>query len=254
MKIKPLIQLIIIVITGLLLISCNLYLYMPTKQNVMEFREKGDIIVSGNAGFHNSLGLEVGYAFTNNLGLYTSFNSFDISNVESSKLIVLPKDFIWDNELVMYKKFNFGLYTAINIGVGFGSLNPNNSYYRLDLNRQFAIPSIGYKLANNFEVALSTRITRLSYNVNSKIDLSTDYDREMFYRYFDLINLDKPFFYIEPAITFAWDFKYTKFMAQYTWIEKTQYYELNYMPNNLIASISFKIDKIFVKNKNSFKK
>ena len=251
MKIKSLILLITIAI-GLLFASCDSYVYLPTKQNVMIFKEKGDIIVSGNAGLYDGLGLEGGYAFTDNIGLYSSFNRFKISNFASSKY--LAKDFIWDNELVLYKKFNSGLYTAMNIGAGFGSLNANNRYYRLNLNRQFAIPSIGYTLANIFEVAVSTRFTRLAYNVNSKIDLSSDYDKEMFYSYFDLRNLDKPFFCIEPAITFGLDFKYVKLKAQYTWIEKPQYNELNYIQDNLITTISFNIDKIFFEHKNSLKK
>jgi hypothetical protein len=246
-------MLLIIIATGLLFASCDSYVYLPTKQNVMVFKQKGDIIVSSNAGLYNGLGLEGGYAFTDNIGLYVSFNRFDISNLVGSGYFV--QDFIWDNELVFYKKFNSGLYAATNIGAGLGSLNTNSRYYSLDLNRQFAIPSIGYTLADIFEVAVSTRFTRLAYNVNSKkIDISSEYDREMFYNYFDLRNLDKPFFCVEPAISFGLDFKYAKLKVQYTWIEKPKYRELNYINDNFTTTISLNIDKIFFENKKSPKK
>ena len=62
MKIKSLILLIIIAI-GLLFASCDSYVYLPTKQNVMIFKEKGDIIVSGNVGLYDGLGLEGGICF-----------------------------------------------------------------------------------------------------------------------------------------------------------------------------------------------
>lgn len=240
-------MLLIIVAAGPLFASCDSYVYLPTKQNVMVFKEKGDILVSGNAGLYNGLGLEGGYAVTDNIGLYTSFNRFDISNLVGSGHFA--QDFIWDNELVLYNKFNSGLYAAINMGAGFGRLNANSRYYNLGLNRQFTIPSIGYTLADVFEVAVSTRFTRLAYDVNSKIDISSDYDREMFYNYFDVKNLDKPFFCIEPAITLGCDLKYVKLKFQYTRIEKPRYSELKCIKDNLTTTISFNIDKIFFEKK-----
>lgn len=226
--------------------SCNSSIYLPTKQSVMVFKEKADIIVSANIGLYDGFGLEGGYAFTDNIGLYTSFNRFNISKANTKNI---ANDFIWDNELILYKKFNSGFYSAINTGVGFGSINANNRFYKLDLNRQFLVPSIGYTIANMVDVAVSARFSRLAYYINSKINIDSNYDYEMFKSYFELTNLDKSFFCIEPALTAGLDLKYLQLKAQYTWIEKPHPNELYYKHDNLVTTISLNIDKIFFPKK-----
>lgn len=239
---------------ALLLTSCSSYYYLPTKQNVMVFKQKGDAILSGNLGlFYQQSGLEAGYSFTDNIGFYSSFNKFNISHYGNTHQFI--KDFIWDNELIIYKKFDFGLYTALNTGVGIGKLNVGNPYYDLTLHRQFVQPTLGFIFMEIFEFGLSTRFTLLNYKLKSIIDNQTNYDQIMFNNYFDFGSLNKEnHFFIEPALTMGLNFEFINLKCQYTVSKEIGRDAYFYIPENLTTSISFNLGKIFFKQNDSNKK
>lgn len=243
----------ILILLSILITSCNPYYYLPTKQNVMVFEKKGDIIVSGNLGLgHEQMGIEAGYSFTDNIGVYSSFYGFNISNYGNSSHLI--KDFIWDNELIIYKKFDYGLYTGVNFGLGLGKINSGNPYYDLGLSRQFIQPSLGLTISH-FDFAFSTRITRLGYTLKSTMSNMTDYDNEMFQNYFDFKGIDKEYHYfVEPAFTFGLNYEVFKLYFQYTKAFKSGKEADFYIPDNLTTTVSFNIEKIFFDRLNKTKK
>lgn len=145
--------------------SCGPQYYNPIKQNVKVFDKKGDAIISINAQpVFQQLGIDAGYAITDNIGVNTSYNRFNTSRygVETN---IFVKDFMWDNELIFYKNFKSGLFGAANLGYGRGGFNVCNPYYRLSMDRFYAQPSIGYLLFNHVGIAISTRFSQSIYNV-----------------------------------------------------------------------------------------
>ena len=228
--------------------SCQSYYYLPTKQNVMVFEKKGDAILAVNSGGYNGTGIEAGYAITDNIGLYTSLNNFDITYRGGDS--GFGNDYIWDNEVIYFKKYTSGLYTGLNAGVGFGQLNQNNPNYQLGLNRQSLQPSIGVSEFGFFEMALSMRVSHLSYTLKPLMTLESEYDRSMFNQYFDfqgLLNSDYLFF--EPAITMGFAFHFCKLQLQYVTAYKTKPYADFYLHTNFITSFSINLSNLFEKKK-----
>lgn len=230
----------------IVLYGCSPNYYLPTKQNVMIFEEKGDAIVTANLGSSNTVGVEAGYAFTDNLGVYSSFNSFSISKYRTEDDCLI-KDFIWDNELVYFKKFKNNLYTGLNLGYGIGKLNNNNSYYDLSLQRQFIQPSVGITIFDNFQMALSMRATRLEYDISLLQPYSNQYDLDMAANYFmfeDIIH-NKNFYFLEPALNFGWAFEFFSVKFQYTFLKEIMGTNHFYLSGSCSASIGLNLNKLF---------
>ncbi len=238
----------IILLSLLAITSCQPYYYLPTKQNVMVFEKKGDAILAVNTANYNGAGIEAGYAITDNIGFYTSLNSFDITKRGSSN--GFGNDYIWDNEILYFKKYDFGLYTGLNVGAGFGQLNQNNSYYILGLNRQFIQPSLGMSKLGFFEMAFSVRFTHLNYTLKPEMSLESEYDRLIFYHYFDfngLVNSD--YYFVEPAISLGFRYKFCKLQFQYLGAFKTKHEENFYIRENLVTSFSVNLNELFCTKK-----
>lgn len=221
------------------LISCTTYDYIPVKQNVMTFQNKGDILVSGSLGLYNGLGIDLGYSFTDYLGIYSSFNRFNISGYQTCKPI---KDFFWDNELILYRSFKFGLYTSINLGYGLGRAETGTPWYNEDIHREFIQPSLGWSFENMFQLAISSRITQFNRQINSSIDVSSAYDRMMFTNYFGVEpNSISVRYYIEPAVTAIYNLDYMKFKFQYSFTGENY---PNVVPVNMTTSIELNLNKL----------
>lgn len=80
--------------------SCETIYYVPTNQNVLKFKEKGDT--------HVALGIDenfryttIGYSITKNVALLSDFKS--ISDNGSASELHRNRTFLWDNELIVYK-------------------------------------------------------------------------------------------------------------------------------------------------------
>lgn len=239
-----------ILILSLFMFSCGSYSYLPTKQNVMVFAEKGDAILSGTKGlFFKQDNVSIGYAFTENMGVYSTFNKFDISEFGNSSNFI--KDFIWDNELVLFKKRKNGVYTAVNLGQGFGNLNLGNPYYKLALNRQFILPTLAYNFSDNTYICLSSRFTRLGYKFTSLIGNGDLYDTTMSQRYFNVQNLiSHDHYLIEPALTYGFIFDFIKLEFQYSQIINSKSLKFSFLENNLSTTLSINFNK-FIKGKNA---
>ena len=232
----------------LALTACQPYYYLPTKQNVMLFEKKGDVVLTVSSGNYSGSGIEAGYAITNNIGLYSSLNTFNITNRERN--VGFGNDYIWDNEVMYFNKYPSGLYTGLNLGVGFGQLNQDNVYYNLGLNRQFIQPSIGIKRYGFFELAFSMRLSHLSYSLKPLMSLESDYDRTMFNQYFNfqgLLNSD--YYFIEPALTMGFTYKFLKLQFQYINAYKTNQEADFYIRKNLITSLKINLNEFFVTSK-----
>jgi hypothetical protein len=228
----------------LVVTSCQPYYYLPTKQNVMVFDKKGDVMLAVNGGMYNGSGIEAGYAITNNIGVYSSLNSFDITHRGNNN--GFGNDYIWDNELLLFKKYNTGLYTGLNLGIGFGKLDQDNPYYTLGLNRQFIQPALGISKFGFFEVAFSMRFTHLTYTLKPYMSLESDYDKSMFNQYFsfqDLVNADH--YFIEPALTMGFRYKFCKLQFQYVGVVNTKPRENFYLKENLITALSINLNELF---------
>lgn len=230
--------------------SCNPYFYMPTKHNVLPFNEKGDIMLAVSAGLNDNFAVDAGYSITDNIGVTTSFNSLDISASGNSKY--LNNDYIWDSELVLYKKINKNMFSGINMGAGWGKYNTYSAYYNYNFNRQYVLPWFVYKSTiSSFEkistyVGLSTKFSRVNYGLNPMLDLSSDYDRQMFYNYFELENLNKERFISEIGFTFGIDFEKIKIQIQNQNVifpSKQDYI----LPSNLTVSVYFYLNNFFKK-------
>ena len=231
--------------------SCQTYYYIPTKQNVMVFEKKGDAVLSVSSGNYNGAGIEAGYAVTNNLGIYSSLNSFDITDRGSrGSGNGFGNDYIWDNEIMYFKKYPTGIYTGLNLGVGIGQLNQNNPYCILGMNRQFIQPSVGMFKFGFFEMALSMRLTHLSYNLKPLMSLESDYDRSMFNQYFDFQGLLKSdYYFIEPALSMGFAYEFLKLQFQLVKAYSTKHVENFYVQENLITSLSINFSKLFYNKK-----
>jgi hypothetical protein len=241
----------------LLFTACSPYYYLPTKQNVNTFEKKGDLFAGLNAGYiDGQLGAEAGYAITDYLGVYSTFNRMDISyygNVNQ-----FAKDYFWDNELIFFKnfqfknKFNFSINTAINLGAGIAGFNVGNPYYKLNLNRQYLQPSIGVTISDRFYWGFSSRFSLLNYKLKYKMNDWDDYDLMIAANYFILYGLNNPtLFFWEPALTWVVKFKYVKWNIQYSLAVPNYTTKIAHIPDNLTTSLVVDISKLFFNHQKS---
>ncbi len=206
---------IIVILFLFFFTSCSPSYYMPTKQQVRVFEKKGDIIASVNfQPVYHQLGIEAGYAITDNIGINSSYNRFDAS-LYGKETNLFVKDFLWDNELILYKNFKFGLFGAANFGYGHGGFNACNPYYRLSMDRFFAQPSIGYLFFSTWGIGFSTRFTQSNYNLKMFTSGYSEIEQQMIMSYFELSDLDKSRFFIEPALTLFTQVKASTFKLQF---------------------------------------
>ncbi|MDO9153679.1 MAG: hypothetical protein Q7U47_08240 [Paludibacter sp.] len=210
----------------------------------MVFEEKGDALITLNLGTDQMNGMEAGFAITDNIALYSSFNSFEISKHDKSSNFL--EDFIWDNELILFKNFNNNIYGAVNFGAGFGELNVNNPYYYLTLNRQFIQPTIGKTILENFKIAFSLRFTQLDYKLTPTADLLSEYDMNIMQQYFRFGEIGKKKFYLyEPAMTIGWNFEFFNLRIQLSGVKDFTESNFYYVPISMTTSLSLNLNKLF---------
>jgi len=227
-------------------VSCGPQYYNPTKQNVKVFEKKGDIVTSISAQLiYNQLGIDAGYALTDNIGINTSYSRFNTSRY-GGETNLFVKDFLWDNELIFYKNYKFGLFGAANVGYGRGGFNVCNPYYSLSMDRFYAQPSIGYMLLDRIGIAFSTRFSQSFYNVRMHTDNYSESEQQMIQSYFGLTNLDKSTFFIEPAVTLIKKTDSGTWKLQYIQAYTGQHY---YSYENLILSYSLNLSNLLFHEK-----
>jgi hypothetical protein len=205
----------------ILLQSCETYFYYPTQQNVLQFSKKSDAQCSIVIGDYES-STTLGYAFTNNIAFITNFRKFTApeynSNTSSKKN---PKSNLFENEIVLFKKFNTDIIAACNIGFASGRISNEYEWDTISIIRQFIQPSLGYK-NKFFDFALSSRFSRVKYEEST-----------------NMYNVSKsPFFFAEPAITVGLGYKNIKLRCQKTYIQKLNPQELAYIQQSLSWSLN----------------
>lgn len=248
-KNRQLIQLII----GFVLLSiqsCTV-MYSPSMQNAPLLQEKNE--VRATVGISD---FQAAYAVTDHVGVmlngyynngsssftYDSYDPYGYSTYkeQNSKHI--------EGGAGMFNKLNDKVLVEAYSGFGFGnttlkkfeqdSMNAIPSMrnrFSADYMRFFIQPAIGYSL-DNFDFAFSTRILlQKYYNINTfgytPIELYDD----------KLYQIDQPyFFFLEPALTMRFGYKYVKFQAQAILSYKYNVDRLNYMP--LIFNVGIHVD------------
>jgi len=227
--------------------SCSSYFYYPTSQNVLRFKDKGDASIAYglDKGLYECYNL--GYSITDNVALISDMKTFRTYSSGSDMKYKIG-DFLWDNELVLYKKYHDWIYPAINFGYGLGQINRNAEYYRLGINRQFIQPSIGFS-NKYFDLAISTRFSRVHYDLKQlkNFDLSISQSFEEYYDFQDVGKRD--FYFFEPAITAGVGYKFIKLRYQGIFVNKLSSGNLRYIHKNsyLLLNITFNINKMLAK-------
>lgn len=118
------------------------------------------------------------------------------------------------------------------------------------MNRQYILPWLVIK--NDFQTdqdkyflkGFSVKISRLDYNLNTQLDISTEYDKQVFYHYFQIEDLVKNVFIIEPGITFGVNLSKIRISLQ----GQLVFYPLkqsNIVPVNMELSVSVYLNKLF---------
>lgn len=223
--------------------SCIPNYYSPAKQNVMPFDGKGDVTVSATIGTLGEIGTDVGWSITDNVGVYSSFNYIDISNFENTHYS--PNDFIWDNEVVFYKWIKNHFYAGANVGVGIGKIGMQHPYYDLKLTRQYIQPTFGIKILDPFILAISFRVSRVDFNLKSAYLSNSEYDEELFRRYFFLGDIGtSDFYFFEPAFTWGFNSEFMKYRFQLSLATQLNKSDINYRVGLISASAALNIDKL----------
>jgi hypothetical protein len=159
----------------ILLSSCSHYYYVPNTQNVPLFKEKNEYRILGAYGAGDqskAVEIQMAYSVTDKIGVMTNYMS-----VKGGEYI--GKDYGKGNYLegaVGYFK-PIGRLGVFEIYGGFGGGKQHHEYYNmsdkligssnLSSIRIYLQPSFGLSF-NAFDIALSTRVCRLSFNnINS---------------------------------------------------------------------------------------
>lgn len=215
--------------------------YNPIKQNVNVFEKKGDIVATANIQpLFAQLGIEAAYAINDNIGISSNYNRYNITRLggETNPFV---KDFMWDNELIFYKNFKFGLFGAANFGYGRGGFNVGNPYFRLSMDRLYSQPSVGFLLFNRFGFAFSTRFSQSFYHIKIYPEGYSDSEIKLIQSYFGLNNIDKPVFFIEPAFTLIWKDNTGSCKLQFVH-SKSNRFNYGFNTENIILSIGININ------------
>jgi hypothetical protein len=217
---------IFFLLAAILLCSCTHYYYVPNIQNIPLFREKNEYHLSGSYGggmYSNSIEVQASYSLPYNIGLMANYmhtKGGDISDNDYGK------GNYFEGALGYYKPFEeFEGVFEIYGGIGGGKQNHEYSsrhfdqweYYHsydgrsdMSFSKLFVQPSFGLTF-DMFDVALSTRLCRLSFaDIHNNITDPVELDEANSLS-------DKNYYFIEPALTLRGGWKYVKFQFQFAY-------------------------------------
>ncbi len=218
--------------------SCSTYFYYPTEQNVLRFKEKGDISASYSVDVGPFQHFNAGYSITPNIALSSSFRTFQLESQPNKKHKKLD-DYLWENELTLYHKLPFNFYPAINIGQGFGEINMLNGGYDLRVNRLYIQPSIGYS-NDFFDLAISSRVSKVSYSIKQLRELPCYLEFREHYKLQD-VGL-KDFIFLEPAVTVGVGYKSIKLRFQYLTAMEITGGRIPYIRGSMLLSLNLRLN------------
>lgn len=202
---------------GLLMSSCSHYYYVPGAQNVPLFRDKNELRLSGSYGVGletEGINIQAAYALTDKIGIMTDFISAKAGNPYDHNY---GKGNYFDGAVGYFKPLDkygvFEIYGGLGRGDQYheyGSFYNNQSTGNADLSftKLFIQPSFGFT-SDYFDIALSTRLSRISFNIlENNISGNTD-------SYNKLSALsDKSHLFLEPGITLRAGWKSVKVQVQ----------------------------------------
>lgn len=199
--------LLILVNVFVFLTSCST-LYRPNTVNVPLFKEKNEFLVNAGAS-SNGANLQAAYAVTEHFAVMAN-GSFYNANITTPTGISRIENNFGEIGLGYFSNLGQDIIGEIYSGFGMGkAYNQNNfwielnSFNRVDFNKIFIQPSIGF-VSNIFELAASIRWSYVDY-YNFKSDAPINYG--------NLPNRSANMF-IEPALTARAGYKSVKVFAQ----------------------------------------
>jgi hypothetical protein len=214
---KRIIRSLILISTGLLLVSCSHYYYVPSAQNVPLFREKNEFHISGSYGEGSEtkgINIQAAYSLTDKVGIMTDFMSAKGGSLSDHNY---GKGNYFGGAVGYFKPVDkFGVFEIYG-GLGRGDqyheyssfyYNQSIGYADLSFVKLYIQPSFGFT-SDCFDIALSTRISRITFNLlDNNISGNTD-------SYNNLFALsDKSHLFLEPGITFRAGWKSVKVQVQ----------------------------------------
>ncbi len=218
---------IIILLPAILLCSCTHYYYVTNVQNIPLFKEKNEVHLSGSFSVGEEsecLEVQAAYSLPYNIGIMANYMNARGGSISNNDY---GKGNYFEGAIGYYKPFEkYGGVFEIYGGIG-GSTQHHEytsrhfdswEYYKqydgncdLSFTKLFIQPSYGFT-SDMFDIALSTRIYRLSFtNMVNNITVAQEA--------FEVSTLsDKGHYFIEPAITFrgGWKFIKVQLQAAYT--------------------------------------
>jgi hypothetical protein len=210
---------------ALIMSSCAHSYYIPKGPNVPLFTEKNEFhgsISVGAGEISSSTDVQAAYAISDHFGAMTDFMSSS-GNMYDDKNSAKTRYF--DGALGYFKPFDKFMVFEVFGGIGTG--NQKHEYYSTSWNsgqttsdgkadihftKFFLQPSLGATF-NAFDIALSTSLIRLNYNIkmNTVIN-SSPHNEELKY----IAENNNPLL-LEPAFTIRGGWKYVKVQLQYVY-------------------------------------
>lgn len=228
--------------------SCGSYNYYTANQNVMKFKEKGDLSCQFGTDRYDSKSFNLGYALTNNIALLSEFQVIGRLN---------PKyridDYIWNNELILFKKFDNYFIPSMNVGYSYGQIRRNFDLWSLEMNKLFLQPSIGYS-RKYFDVALSGRFSKVDYNLHpTDLYISILQSENQPTDFFQIEQ--SSFYFFEPAITLGAGPENFRLRFQYIISRKLNSPYLEHSKNDffIVLTTTFNLNKAFRNKKDKLK-
>jgi hypothetical protein len=240
---------LIVLCCALIFGGCAHFYYLPNNLNVPLFKEKYEFHGSTSLGggfISTGTDVQTALSLTNHLAV--------MANYMSSKYYSNDPE---DDNSIKYNYFEgaagyfkpFNEFWVFEVYGGFGSGKQHHEYYAwpdntyrgnadLPFVKFFLQPSIGVTF-NAFDIALSSSISRLSFNkINNSVDQNSSYYDEL-----DMIARNSKFFLFEPAITIRGGWKFVKMQLQYILLVNSMKNELSFEPQKISLGIYLSLSK-----------
>jgi len=226
--------------------SCGVYYYAPTKQSVLQFKDKGDANMAAGYSIAEEgvVGIDatIGYAFTEHL----AFNS---------RYQILPNgedDYIWDNEVIYFNEVEKNLFFSTNLGFGFGELLTGDDYLNIKIFREYIQSSFGFS-NDFFDIAISGRLSNVHYKVEESMKLRNMYNYNQFKESYLLEDVGRESFnFFEPSFTIGAGYKGLKLRYQIGIAAQLDNSNIKYYKDSfsfLYLNASFNITDLFKRKK-----
>ena len=213
--IQPVIKIIKswILILPFLMGSCTHYYYAPNMHNVPLFQQKEELHMdlSGSMGNEfTAFEIQAAFALTDNIGIMG--NGFVVDRERGVLTDEYGRGYLIEGGAGTFVPLKNDVVFETYFGLGFGKVEngyDNGTTSKLDFNRYFLQPSIGYT-SDFLDIALSLRLCGLRYNDIHFTGILDQDDQDQI----QYINRNPFSVLIEPAITLRGGWEHVKFQVQ----------------------------------------